>query len=91
MNNCITNKCKVLDYEGECAVYSEIDKKHIANNCPCLNCIVRPVCNVMCNDRREYALNLLTPPYKDKIWSNSKETDSMHIWVNGRVFYEDRK
>ena len=62
---CDIDMCKHIVNITYCPVYNVLHSRPILRNCPCQECIVRPVCNKKCTIRKEYTSYLITHLYEE--------------------------
>jgi len=66
MSNC--DGCRIEKRPTHCIPKQCAKIKHIKNNCPCKQCIIKIVCNNVCETFKSY-INNLEKKYGNKIYS----------------------
>lgn len=64
MNKETSEKCKYC-WPGHCFVKYEIEAKQLVNECPCVSCIVKVMCNSICTERRVYSKLILPRMFRN--------------------------
>ena len=69
MNNqpisCSTNMCLYLKYESHCSVHEVLHIRPILRDCPCKQCVIRPICKKRCKNRVGYMEYLVEHLYEE--------------------------
>lgn len=64
-NFCDQDMCLHILHVKYCPVYNVLHSRPILRNCPCQECIVRPICTKKCKTRKQYTNYLIEHLYEE--------------------------